>query len=238
MIKKAQRAEKRRRQKLPAALLAVEIDVKQIARVELRLIPRAAVGNDAEAVQQFPVRMLGGLERDARRAVQLRNHDAFRAIDDKRALRRHQRQFAHENFFFLGALAFFLEQESDVERRAVGQALAQAFEPVNLRFADFVGIVSELAFAIVALDGKHLLKHGLEAGVGVALFGRGFRLQEFPVGIGLQFDHVRRRDDFLDLAEVDTFRGSRWHLFFLSCPRPRPSSSITTTRTTTTISFN
>ena len=57
--------------------------------------------------------------------MQLADDDAFGAIDDKRALRRHERQFAHENFFFLRAL-FFLEQEGDMERRAVGQAFAQA----------------------------------------------------------------------------------------------------------------
>jgi hypothetical protein len=41
------------------------------------------------------------------------------------------------------------------------------------------------------------------------------RLQKFRVGIRLQLDHVRRGDDFLDFAEVDTFCGSRWH-FILS----------------------
>ena len=211
-IQKAQRAEKRRRQKFPAAFFAVQINVKQIARVELRLIPRTAVGNDAEAVQQFAVRMLRGLKRDARRAVQLRNDDALRAIDDERALRRHQRQFAHENLFFLGALAFFLEQERDVKRRAVGQAFAQAFEPVHLRLADFVGIVIELAFAVVALDGKHFPENRFQAGVLVWRFlGVGVGLQKFRVGIRLQFNHVRRRDDFFDLAEVDSFSGSRWH---------------------------
>jgi hypothetical protein len=47
----------------------------------------------------------------------------------------------------------------------------------------------------------------------LALAGRQIRLQKFRVGIGLQLDHVRRRDDFLDFAEIDTFSGSRWHFF-------------------------
>ena len=50
--RKLKRAEERGRQKFPAAFFAVEINVKQIARVELRFIPRTAVGNDAEGVQQ------------------------------------------------------------------------------------------------------------------------------------------------------------------------------------------
>ena len=90
-------------------------------------------------MEHLAVGMLRGFEGNAGRAMQLADDDAFGAIDDERALRRHQRQFAHENFFFLGAL-FVLEQERDVERRAVGQALAQAFQPVQLRLADFVGM--------------------------------------------------------------------------------------------------
>jgi hypothetical protein len=39
-IEKRERAEERRRQKFPAALFAVEINVKQIAGIELRFIPR------------------------------------------------------------------------------------------------------------------------------------------------------------------------------------------------------
>ena len=69
--RKLKRAEKRGGQKFPAAFFAVEINVKQIAGVELRLIPGTAVGNDAEGVQHFAVGMLRRLEGDARRAVQL-----------------------------------------------------------------------------------------------------------------------------------------------------------------------
>ena len=108
-------AEESRGQKFAAALFAVEIDVKQIAGVELRLIPGTAVRNDAEGMERLAVGMLGGLEGQTGRTMQLADDDAFGAIDDKGALRRHQGQFAHEHFFFLGAL-FFLEQEGDVER--------------------------------------------------------------------------------------------------------------------------
>ena len=58
-----------------------------------------------------------------------------------------------------------LEQERDVERRAVGQAFAQAFQPVQLRLADFVGMEIQHALAVVAFDGKDLGEHGLQAQV-------------------------------------------------------------------------
>jgi hypothetical protein len=45
----------------------------------------------------------------------------------------------------------------------------------------------------------------------LALAGGQIRLEELGVGIRLQLDHVRRGDDFLDFAEIDTFCGSRWH---------------------------
>ena len=174
--------------------------------------------------------MLGRFKRDARRAVQLRDDDALRAIDDKRALRRHQREFAHENFFFLRALAFVLQQERDIQRRAIGRAFAQAFEPVHFRLADFVGLVIEHDLAIVALDGKHFAENRFEADVLLAL-GRGqVRLQKFRVGIRLQLDHVRRGDDFLDFAEIDTFCGSRWHFitFLLGTATRRTNFHLTT----------
>jgi hypothetical protein len=49
----------------------------------------------------------------------------------------------------------------------------------------------------------------------LALGGRDVGLQKFRIGIRLQLDHVRWRNDFLDLAEINTFCGSRWH-FILS----------------------
>src|SRR5260221_4983498 len=211
-IQERERAEERRRQKFAAAFFAVEINVEQVARVELRFIPRTAVRDDAEAMQHFAVRMLRGLERDARRAVQLADHDAFGAVDDERALRRHQGQFAHENLFFLAALAFFLEEERDIQRRAIGQAFAQTFEPVELRRTDLVGVVVEHAFAVVAFDGKDFAENGFETDMLAAFLGGNLGLQELRVGVRLQLDHVRGHYDLFDLAEVDTFCGSRWHL--------------------------
>ena len=74
---------------------------------------------------------------------------------------------------------FLLEQERDMQRRAEGQALAQALEPVQFRFADLVAVKIEHALAVVTLDGKHLLEHGLQAQI-LALGRRHVGLQKLP----------------------------------------------------------
>ena len=111
----AQGAEEGGGQEFAAALLAVQIDVKQVAGVELGLVPGAAVGDDAEGMQGLAVGMLAGFKGQTGGAVQLADDDPLGAIDDKGALRRHQRQFAHEHFFLLRPL-FLLEQEGHMQR--------------------------------------------------------------------------------------------------------------------------
>jgi len=74
-----------------------------------------------------------------------KNH-AFGTIDDERSLRRHERDFAHVNFLFLGSL-FFAELEGNVERRAVGLTLALGLERSQLWFADFVVAEIENGFS-------------------------------------------------------------------------------------------
>ena len=133
----AERAEESRGEKFPAAFAAIEIDVKQVAGIELHFDPGTAIRNDAEAVEHFAVEMDARLESDARGAMQLRNDDALGAVDDERALRRHERDFAHVNFLFLRPL-LFPELESDVERRAESLAFALRFEGAQFRLADFV----------------------------------------------------------------------------------------------------
>src|SRR5439155_15389193 len=131
-----------------------EINVKQIAGIELRLIPGTAIGNDAERMQNFAVRMLGGFESQTRRAMQLAHDYTFSAVNYERALRSHQGQFAHEHLFFLGAF-LFLEQEGHIEGRSVGQTFAEAFEPVDFGLADFIRMKVEDALPIIAFDGEY-----------------------------------------------------------------------------------
>jgi len=84
---------------------------------------------------------------------------------------------------------------------------AKAFEPIHFRFPDLVGMEVEHALFIVARNGKDFGKNSLKPQV-LALGIRDLSLQEFPIGIGLQFDEVRRGDDLFNLAEVNSFSGS------------------------------
>ena len=96
--------------------------------------------------------------------MELRNDHAFRAVDDERALRRHERNFAHVNFLFLGPL-LLPELERHVERGAKRLAFPLGFQRRQLRFADFVMRKIEGRFLIVTLDRKHFLEHRLESGI-------------------------------------------------------------------------
>src|SRR5437870_1874445 len=53
----AKRSEKSRREEFPPALPPIEINVKQIARVELHFDPRTAIRNDPETVEHFAAEM-------------------------------------------------------------------------------------------------------------------------------------------------------------------------------------
>src|ERR1019366_7326975 len=65
---------------------AVDAHAEQALRVDLEFHPRAAVRND------LPDQRMGSLAREehARRAVELRDDDAFGAVDDERAVERHR----------------------------------------------------------------------------------------------------------------------------------------------------
>src|SRR5439155_23941469 len=97
-----------------------------------------------------------------------------------------------------------------VQRRAVSDPFAEAFQPVLFRLADFVVVVVEHDFSIIAFNGKDFGEDGLQAEV--LPFGRRhIGLEKLPIRIDLDFDEIRRRDDFFDFTEVDTFCCSRWH---------------------------
>src|ERR1700677_4581136 len=97
-----------------------------------------------------------------------------------------------------------------MERRPEGYPLAQTFQPVMLGLADFIAVKIKHALAIIAFDGEYLGKDRLQTHV-LPLGWRGVGLQEFPIGIGLQFDKIGRGYDLFDLSEVDTFCCFRWH---------------------------
>src|SRR5262249_31669382 len=158
----AKSAQKGCREKFSTALAPVEINVKQVSRIELHLNPRAAIRNDAEAIQDLAVDVNGGLERNSRGAMQLAHHNALRAVDDEGALWRHERDLAHINFLFLRA--FLLPQlERHVQGRAVGLSFALRFQWRQFGFADVVVTEIKNGLFIVAFDRKNFLENGLKA---------------------------------------------------------------------------
>ena len=160
-------------------------------------------------MQHLTIRMLRRLEGQARRPVQLAHDYPLGAVDDKRPLRSHQRQFTHENLFFLGVL-LFLQEKSDIERRSVGYSFAQAFQPILLRLANIVAVIIQHALAVVALNGKHFAEDRLQTDV-LAPAGRHIQLQKLLVRSRLQLNQIGRSDDFFDFAEINSFVCSRWH---------------------------
>ena len=134
-----ERPEERGGQELTTAFLAVQVNVKEVAGVELGLIPRSTVRDNPEAVEGLAIRMLGCLESQTRRAVQLADDDTLSTIDNKGALGGHERNFAHEHFFLLGTF-LFLQQEGNVKRCSEGQAFTETLQPVDLRLLDVVGV--------------------------------------------------------------------------------------------------
>ena len=73
-----------------------------------------------------------------------------------------------------------------------------------LRVADRVGDVFEHEPSIVRLDGKHFAEHGLET-LGFPLLVGHTLLQVVEIGIDLNLDQIRRRNDFFELTEIDAF---------------------------------
>ena len=106
------------------------------------------------------------------------NH-ALGAVDHESPLRRHQRDLAHINFLFLRA--FLLPKlKSDMQRRAIGLALALGFERGQLRLANFVMAEIEDGLFVVTLDRKNFPENGLEP-VSLALSKRDVFLEKIDV---------------------------------------------------------
>src|SRR5947207_4731479 len=76
----AESAQKSGREKFPAAFAAIEIDVEQIAGIELDFDPRAAIRNNAETVEDLAVEMDARFEGDPRRTMQLADENYISAV--------------------------------------------------------------------------------------------------------------------------------------------------------------
>ncbi len=118
---------------------AVEADDQIIALAGLELHPGAAVRDQLGRSQQ-PAggAVFLGFEIHARRADELRDHHPFAAVDDERALFRHQRHVAEEDILLDGFGDFRPDQQhrniqrrgiSDVPLEAVFDGVLGFFEP-------------------------------------------------------------------------------------------------------------
>ena len=108
--------------------LAVDAHRQHVLLVVLELHPGAAVRDDLRQVGARP--LLG--EEDARAAVELRDDDPLGAVDDERAVVRHQRDVAEVDLLLLGVahhararlrvLVVDEEPEGDLQRHGEGHA--------------------------------------------------------------------------------------------------------------------
>ena len=100
----AERIEHRGRGNLAAT---VDARIDDVLGVELDVEPGAAIGDDARGEQELARGMalaLVVIEEHARRAMHLRDDDALGAVDDERAVHRHQRHVAHIDVLLLDVL--------------------------------------------------------------------------------------------------------------------------------------
>ena len=208
----AEAAQEHRREELAALLAAVHEHPDALILVELELNPRAAVRDDAHRIERRAVRVDFALRADTRGAVQLRDDDALGAVDHKGAVVRHERNFAHVHRLFIDGIAI-LQTERHVERPGICHALAQRRQRIVLglrveRIALFQRVADELQdiVSIVGLNRENVLENTLQSDV-PALGRSDVRLQELLVGLGLNFDLVRRINNRRELA-VD---GSLYH---------------------------
>src|SRR5216684_1748899 len=186
---RAQRAQQHRRRQLPPPIDADVVE--QLARgVALALVV---------------------VEERARGAVQLRDHHALGAVDDERAVLRHQRNLAEVDLLLLdvadrlGARLLVLvpdhQAHHHLDRGRVGHAPLVALVDVVLGFLQVVRDELQRAGLVEVLDGEDALEDALEPRV-LALLGRRVGLEELVVAVLLDVDQVRDVDDLLDLREV------------------------------------
>ena len=150
--------------------LAVNAHVQHVLLVVFELHPRSAVRNDLAQEVGAVVR---GLEEDARRTVQLADDHALGAVDDERAVLRHQRNVAEEDFLLfnvadraVAGLRVLVEDRQthrDLERRGVGHAALFALGHVVLqlqanRVAALVAEVRRVGVVRAALCAEHIAR--------------------------------------------------------------------------------
>ncbi len=170
---------------------AVDADVKGILLVVLELDPRAAIGND---LAQEVGAVVGGLEKHAGRAVQLRNDHTLGSVHDKCAVRRHERNVAEKDFLLLDVLdglvaglrVFLIDCEAhgDLERSGEGHAplFALLLVVLQLQAHRVAALVAEIGYVLVvgaALLAEHVAgKERIGNDHGAALHAGGAQMMQ------------------------------------------------------------
>ena len=206
-----ERVQQRRHRQLA---LAVDADVGEVLGVEFEIQPRAAVRDHPRREQVLPaaVRLaLVVVEEHAGRAVHLADDHALGAVDDERAVVRHQGHVAHVDRLLLDvadrARAGVLvevphdQAQGHLERRGVGQAALDALLDVVFRLLELVVDELQPAAAREVVDREDRLEHLLQARVR-ALVRVDVHLQERLVAGALHVDQIRHRRHFGDAPEA------------------------------------
>ena len=173
--------------------LPVDMYPQNTLRILFEFQPSPAVGDDRR-LKHFSARLvLFGFIIRAGRTDELRHDDALRAVDDKGAVIRHEREIAHE-YFLIDDFVFDLVDEPhfDAERERVRRVAVPAL------FLVILGLIAEfmtekIQFEVIRIvgDRRKVIKNFADA-----LF------DERPVRVLLDLDEIGDIDRFVDLAEL------------------------------------
>ena len=191
--------------------LAVDADVDDVLGVELEVEPRAAIGDDPRGEEIF-ARGVGlaavMVEEHARRAVHLADDHALGAVDDERAVLRHQRHVAHVDVLLLdiqngAGFRIGIDLEHDqaqrhAHRRRIGHAALAALVGVVFGIFELVMDEIELGGAGEIADREDAAQRLFEARHIAVLRPRA---EELLIALALHLDEVRHFRDFVDVAE-------------------------------------
>ncbi len=172
----------------------VDADVEHVVRVGLVLEPRAAVRDDRGAVKLLAGFVVLHFIINVRRADQLGNDHALRAVHDEGAAVRHQGEVAHEDFRFLDLAAFLVQQAGrHAQRGRIGGVAGLAFLHAVIRLVGIQFIVDEVQHEVAGVvgDAGNFAEHFLEAFV-----------KEPLIGFFLNLYQVRHVQDLVDPCEA------------------------------------
>ena len=193
--------EKHRNRKLPSA---IDAHVEAIFGVEFKVDPGAPQRNNARRIEKLAARMgfsLVVIEEYARGPVKLGNDYPFGAIDYKRTVLSHYRNFAEIHFLLFdvanGAGTCVRvnipndELDRNLQGNSIGDAFLEAFFDVVFFFSQ--GVLDEFQRRRIGeiLDGKNRPENSLQANVFAASSGGTSACKKSIVRLFLNLDQVR-----------------------------------------------